>query len=418
MKVMSVGLISLIIFNIVLATNTSDSGPTTYSSLLLEEKTKKTHKTTEQSVNVKGKRPNEENYGDMIRDIYMPLEDSYQYSRNNSHEQDDAPLPVYKGPKKREFTEKRQLRTINENNEISQKPKDLLRTDPKKDTKTTEKTKLNTIIKTKLNTIIKTIIKPKPLVRYSTSNDVYNKHKHLLCTNPNEIKQAEELMDEAVERLEYHATNKDGYEYDSKIYLKDIIFCKKKHEGQKVYYQVINKFWDPDFTNVFDNKNTKRKIVRVYNPNLVMIQQRYKDSHVGREKYFYALAKKVRISEDTTIIAMTSANINDGHPSKEEFKNALIENGNLFKTQINSEDDIRNEQLEKKFLNIGGFLIKKILEHVSITHIKSMYGNASINQKQKPINQKQKPINQKQKPINQKQKPINQKQKPITVNDL
>ncbi|CAD2103426.1 fam-a protein [Plasmodium vinckei brucechwatti] len=383
MKVMSVGLISLIIFNIVLATKTSDSGPTTNSSLLLEEKTKKTHKTTEQSVNVKGKRPNEENYGDMIRDIYMPLEDSYQYSRNNSHEQDDAPPPVSKGTKKQEFTEKRQLRTINENNEISRKPKDLLRTDPKKDTKTTEKTKEKK--------------KPKSLVRYSTSNEVYNNHKHLLCTNPKEIKQAEELMDEAVEHLKYHITVKGGYEYDSKIRLKDIIFWKREHKGQNIvkgryvkpcsnkYYQVINKLWDPDFTNVFDNKNTKRKIVRVYNPNLVMIQQRYKSWYDNREKYFYALAKKVRISEDTTIIVMTSANINDGHPSKEEFKNKIIENANLFKTQINSEDDIRNGQLEKEFLNIGGYLIKKISEHVRITHIKSMYGNASINQKQKPI---------------------------------
>ncbi|CAD2092906.1 fam-a protein [Plasmodium vinckei brucechwatti] len=303
MKVMSVGLISLIIFNIVSAANTSDSGPTKNSSLLLEEKTKKNHKTIEESVNVKGKRPYEGNYGDMVKDIYMSLEDSYQYSQNNSHEQDDAPPPVYKGPKKREFTEKRQLRTINENNEISRKPKELLRTDPKKDTKTTEKTKEKK--------------KPKSLVRYSTSNEVYNNHKHLLCTNPKEIKQAEELMDEAVEHLKYHITVKGGYEYDSKIYLKDIIFCKKIHEGQNV-------------------------------------------------------VKGLYISEDQTIIVMTSANINDGHPSKEEFKNKIIENANLFKTQINSEDDIRNGQLEKEFLNIGGYLIKKISEHVRITHIKSV----------------------------------------------
>ncbi|CAD2099499.1 fam-a protein [Plasmodium vinckei] len=399
MKVMSVTLFSLIIFNIVLAKNTSDSGPTTNSSSLLEEKTKENHKTAEKSINVKGKRPykkgHEENYGDMVKDIFMPLEDDYQYSLNNSHKQDDVPPPVSNGPKKQKFTEKRQLRTINENNEIYQKPKDLLCTDPKKDSKTTEKTKLNTKIKAKLNTIIKS----KPIVRYSTSKDVYNKHKHLLCTNPEETKQAEELMDEAVEHLQYHATSKDGYEFDSKNYLKDINFCKKNHEGQKVvkgryvkpcsnkYYQVINKIWDPDFTNVFDNIHTKRKIVRVYNPNLVIIQQRYKDFK-GHHKYFYALAKKVRISEDQTIIVMTSVNINDGHPSKETFINKVIENANLFKTQINSEDDIRSGQLEKEFLNIGGYLIKKIPSHVSITYIKSMYGNASINKKpiiKKPI---------------------------------
>ncbi|KEG00577.1 hypothetical protein YYE_04406 [Plasmodium vinckei vinckei] len=136
MKVISVGLISLIIFNIVLAKNSSDSESTTGCSSLLEEKTKKTHKTTEESVNVKGKRPykkaHEETYGDMVRDIFMPLEDSYQYSRNNSHKQDDAPPPVSNGPKKQKFTEKRQLRTINENNEICQKPKDLLQKTPEK----------------------------------------------------------------------------------------------------------------------------------------------------------------------------------------------------------------------------------------------------------------------------------------------
>ncbi|SCL85855.1 Acidic phosphoprotein precursor PCEMA1, putative, partial [Plasmodium chabaudi adami] len=53
MNVMSVGLISLIIFNIVLAKNSSYSGTTTNSCSLLEEKTKKTHKTTEESVNVR-----------------------------------------------------------------------------------------------------------------------------------------------------------------------------------------------------------------------------------------------------------------------------------------------------------------------------------------------------------------------------
>ncbi|CAD2112244.1 fam-a protein, fragment [Plasmodium vinckei] len=118
-----------------------------------------------------------------------------------------------------------------------------------------------------------------------------------------------------------------------------------------------------------------------------MIQQRYKDSK-GRQKYFYALATKAQISEDKTIIVMASANINDGYPSDNEYKNKLIEKANLFKTQINSEDDIRNGKLEKEFLNIGGYLIKKIPEHVSITYIKSMYGNASINKKpiiKKPI---------------------------------
>ncbi|CAD2089735.1 fam-a protein [Plasmodium vinckei brucechwatti] len=226
----------------------------------------------------------------------------------------------------------------------------------------------------------------------ATSNEVYYEHKHLLCTDPKETKQAEKLMDEAVEHLKYHATSKNDYICYSKMPFKDIVFHKKNYYGQDVlkstyvksnsnkYYYVIDKLWDPDITNVFDNKHTKKKIVRVYNPNLVMIQQRYKDFCGGREKYFYALAKKVRISEDQTIIVMASANIYDGHPSKEIFINKIIESANLFETQINSEDDIRSGKLEKEFLNIGGYLIKKIPAHVSITSIKSIYRDPFINQ--------------------------------------
>ncbi|CAD2100919.1 fam-a protein [Plasmodium vinckei] len=346
MKVMSVGLISLIIFNIVLAKNTSDSGSTTNSSLLLEEKTKKTHKTTEESVNVKGKGPYEEdyeeNYGDMIKDIFMPLEDSYQYSRNNSHKQDDVPPPVSKGPKKQKFTEKRQLRAINENDKICQKLKDLL------------------------------------------------------CTDPNEIINASKLMDEAVTQLEHHVTNNDGYEICKWDPCYFRTFSRKKHEDTIVqritfqyfhsnkYNEIINLLWDPSLANDFNNGSVERKIVRVYNPNLVMIQQRYKNWYEGREKYFYALATKAQISEDATIIVMTSANIIDGYPSKKEYKNKIIKSANLFRTQINSEDDIRNKKLKKTFVNIAGYLLEKKGLYINITYLESIDGHTS-NYQELPI---------------------------------
>ncbi|CAD2100784.1 fam-a protein [Plasmodium vinckei] len=338
MKVMSVGLISLIIFNIVLANNGSDSGPTTNSSSLLEEKTKKTHKTTEESINVKGNGPYEEdyeeNYGDMIKDIFMSLEESYQYRRNNSHKQDDVPPPVSKGPKKQKFT------------------------------------------KTKTESIIP----------YSTPEKIYKQNKQLLCNNPEEIKQAEELMVEAVEHLEYHATSKDGYESLGENNDSRISYYKKKHEGHtdvikanltfedpNEYDNIIGSLWDPDTPDFFNKGSVKRKIVRMYNPNLVIIQQRYKDSRADREKYFYALAKKVQISEDATIIVMTSANINDHNTNDKEFyRNTLIKNANLFKTDIDSEYDIRTGKLKKTFVNIAGYLIKKIPAHVSITYINSV----------------------------------------------
>ncbi|SCL93497.1 Acidic phosphoprotein precursor PCEMA1, putative, partial [Plasmodium chabaudi adami] len=119
------------------------------------------------------------------------------------------------------------------------------------------------------------------------------------------------------------------------------------------------------------------KITRVYNPNLVIIQQRYKDSVFGRRKYFYALAKKAQISKDKTIIVMTSANIIDHHPSDKEYKNKIIESANLFTTEINSEEDIRKGKLNKAFLNIGGYLIEKKDKYVNVTYIESIDENGS-----------------------------------------
>ncbi|EUD70010.1 hypothetical protein YYG_04633 [Plasmodium vinckei petteri] len=373
MKVISVGLISLIVFNIVLAKNSSDSGSTTDCSSLLEEKTKKTHKTTEESV--KGKGPYDEDYEEdyeyMIKDIFMPLEDSYQYRRNNSHKQDVAHPPVSKGPKKQKFTEKRQLRTINENKEIYQKPKDLLCTDPEKDTKTKAKTKAKTKIESKK--------------RYATPEEIYEQNKHLLCTDPKEIKNAEELMNEAVTHLVHHATNKDGYELCKKHNSCNMISYKKKHDdhtnvekteytvsGSDKYNEIITNLWNPDHLRFFDIISIERKIVRVYNPNLVMIQQRYKKKCKRRWKYFYALATKANISEGTTVFVMTSANINDQNPSNKEYKNTIIEKANLFESSVIPDDDIKNGKLKKAFVNIYGHLIEKKDECVDVTFIESV----------------------------------------------
>ncbi|CAD2099683.1 fam-a protein [Plasmodium vinckei lentum] len=222
---------------------------------------------------------------------------------------------------------------------------------------------------------------------YYTSREIYEQNKHLLCANPEEIKNAKKLMSEAVRHLIDHATNKEGYKYigDNPDY--DLYYYKKKHNGntsvKKYQYKVrdpnkynetINELWDPGCINLLDNKSSKKKIVRVYSPNLVIIQQRYKNWPLGRQKYFYALAAKVEISENKTIIVMTSANINDHNPSKKEYKNTIIENANLFTTDIDSEEDIRNGKLNKAFLNIEGYIIQKKDKNVDITFVNSLSG--------------------------------------------
>ncbi|CAD2096807.1 fam-a protein [Plasmodium vinckei] len=223
--------------------------------------------------------------------------------------------------------------------------------------------------------------------RYATSNEVYNKHKHLLCKNPEETKQAEELMNEVVAQLEQYATSSDyesiGTNYNSKTsYYKktnqsnaNILKAIFRFGNLNKYGAIIDMLWDPDGPNLFNKGSVK--IARVYNPNLVMIQHRYDKKFLSRQKYFYALVKKAQI-EDAAIIVMTSANINDHNPSKEEYKNTIIENANLFTTDIDSEDDIRKGKLKKLFVNIAGYLIENKNNNINITYVESIDGHASF----------------------------------------
>ncbi|SCL89831.1 fam-a protein [Plasmodium chabaudi adami] len=233
--------------------------------------------------------------------------------------------------------------------------------------------------------------KIKPKDRYATSEEIYEKNKHLLCTNPEEIKNAEKLMNEAVEHLKYHATCKKGYKAISHIVRNHMVFFKKKHQGDtdvvkatyrkkdsNRYNQVVGKLWDPDIIDLLDYNYTKRKIARVYNPNLVIIQQRFKKWLWSHEKYFYALAKKVQLSKYESIIVMTSANIIDHHPSDKEYKNTIIESANSFTTEIDSEDDIRSGKLKKTFVRLAGYLIQECQTYVGITFISSIDGNRDV----------------------------------------
>ncbi|ETB61216.1 hypothetical protein YYC_01155 [Plasmodium yoelii 17X] len=220
---------------------------------------------------------------------------------------------------------------------------------------------------------------------YLTSEEIYEKNKHLLCANPEETTQVIKLMHEAIRHLEYHVTSKYDYKFYTQYHPCRMIFYQKQYgEYTKVrkieyinddrdkYNEIVKELWDPDHINFFYKGSAERKIVRVYNQDLVMIQQRSKNQCEPYQKYFYALAAKAEISEDATVIAMTSANINDHHPTNKKYKNALIENANLFKTEIDSEDDIRNGTINKTYVNLIGYLIKKKNNCVNITYIESI----------------------------------------------
>ncbi|CAD2110864.1 fam-a protein [Plasmodium vinckei petteri] len=266
-------------------------------------------------------------------------------------------------------------------------------TPKKKDNKTiatvpTPKKKDNKTLATAPDIGIARNIKPKKC--WDTPKEIYEKNKDLLCTNPNEIAIAVKLMNEAARHLEHHATCKDGYKPRRWNWELNNVLFKKKHGNTVVqkmnvkyyhvhtYNEITNILWDPALANKFNNGSVKRKIVRVYNPNLVMIEQSYKSWFGIRQKYFYALAAKFDISEEKTIIVMTSPNINDRNSkNKKQYLNPIIENANVFKTQINSEHDNRNGIWKKTFVNIAGYLLEKTSAYINITYLESIDGHTS-----------------------------------------
>ncbi|EUD71210.1 hypothetical protein YYG_03843 [Plasmodium vinckei petteri] len=230
----------------------------------------------------------------------------------------------------------------------------------------------------------KKVKRPNPPKCYHTAEQIFGKNEHLLCTNHEETKNASKLMEEAVAHLKHHAINVNDYSYRDITPEHNMVFYKKKYKGHVTVYKIkykvdldkyestIHELWDPDIANLVDDFPVRTKIARVYNRNLVMIQQRYKDSMFGRVKYLYALATKVELSKETTVIAYTSANINDHNPSKKQYENKIIKNANLFKAEIDSEDDIRKGELKKTFIHLAGYYIQKYDDHVDVTFIASV----------------------------------------------
>ncbi|CXH84648.1 fam-a protein [Plasmodium berghei] len=239
---------------------------------------------------------------------------------------------------------------------------------------------------------------PESTHHYPTS-EVYEKNKHLLSTDPEETINAEKHMEEIVEYFYRHVIgayglkdsrekkNKLGWMYGFKKNYQDNRYIERIH--YRPYYdsnhrpkyipnmhdQITSMLWDPDCKKPFNDGSFK--ISRVYNPNLVMIQQRYGGSSMNSQKYFYALAAYVEKSKRKSMIVMAIVDINDPNPSNKEYKDAIIKNANLLKTTIDSEDHIRQGKLEKPFVNIAGYFIDEFSStDFNIVYAKSFDKNA------------------------------------------
>ncbi|SCL93558.1 fam-a protein [Plasmodium chabaudi chabaudi] len=234
--------------------------------------------------------------------------------------------------------------------------------------------------------------KPKLRSRYPTPEEIYEKNKHLLRSDHKHtkvIKVMGEIMDEAIKQLEYHATCKDGYKACALNHGDGISYYKKKHDdntdilkinlniyASSQYDEIINKYWDPDTPNTFNEATVK--IFRVYNPNLLLICQRYKKKSGEPHKYFYAFVSKTEISKDKTIIAMTSSNTTNENAPNIEHKNPILKKADTPYGSLRSKNYIEDQNYKKAFVNLAGYLIEKKGDDLEVTYIESIDGHSSI----------------------------------------
>ncbi|KEG00220.1 hypothetical protein YYE_04928 [Plasmodium vinckei vinckei] len=201
-------------------------------------------------------------------------------------------------------------------------------------------------------------------------------HEQVLDIDPEETKQAENIMTEALAHIQYHAENTDDYYLYSKEDEGAIIHFKKFNgtdigkleliiPNPDCYDDVVNMLWDLNGAKNFDDTFIKG-----------IIQQRHKTFFRKWDGYYHALAGKAQLSEDTTAIILVSSNMNDhDHKNNKDYINPIVESANSFKPDIDSEEDIRNGKLSKTYINLVGFIIKQETDCIKITYLISIDTN-------------------------------------------
>ncbi|CAD2085886.1 fam-a protein [Plasmodium vinckei lentum] len=230
--------------------------------------------------------------------------------------------------------------------------------------------------------------KPQLRSRYPTPEEVYEKNKHLLRKFKSNIG-FPEVMKEAVEQIEYHATSTDGYKPFMQNHGDGISFYKKKIDdntdilkinlniyASSQYNDIVNRLWDPNSPNIFNKGDVQ--LVRVYGPNLIGISQYYPKDSESYQKHFTAFVSKAEISKDKTIIAMTSSNTTDGNHPDIIYKNPILKNAYLGGTRTPHKDYVINEKYKRIYVNLAGYLIEKKGDDLEITYIESIDGHSSI----------------------------------------
>ncbi|SCL91944.1 fam-a protein, partial [Plasmodium chabaudi chabaudi] len=205
--------------------------------------------------------------------------------------------------------------------------------------------------------------------------------KHQLYLKSKEAEYAEYIMAEALDTAKKHAIHTNDYNL---YYNKGGVFLHFKRVNDtdigkleftipnaNNYGDIVKMLWDPNGEKGLNTEFIEGKVSRMYSKNLSIIQRRYKGDTWNR--YYYAMANKVEVSRDETVILLVSSDMNDHSGFDfDDYINSIVESANSFTPDMDSEEDIREGKLAKFYINLIAFFIKKRPTDVKITHLSSI----------------------------------------------
>ncbi|CRG94832.1 fam-a protein [Plasmodium gallinaceum] len=222
-------------------------------------------------------------------------------------------------------------------------------------------------------------------------SDRLNQMSHLICNHKSEIMKVNEIITEAVDVLYNFAVNDEDYYKYSTIDEHSNLYFKKVNNTEvgkielifpdtSKLEKIIGIIWDENGARNFDPHFIEGKIIRIYDQNLILVQQSYKGT-LGKEgRYFYILAHKKKINKNTYLIACLSLNINDNNKKCNiPFTNPFINSANSFTLDIECDEKIKNSSLRKMHINLSGYFIKREESYIKLTYISSIdLGTSSL----------------------------------------
>ncbi|WBY60513.1 fam-a protein [Plasmodium yoelii yoelii] len=209
---------------------------------------------------------------------------------------------------------------------------------------------------------------------------VFEEFPELVCEDLDEILLAINHIMEASDLLiklsktgiddysSYSTENGDKTIYSKKIGNVDIGRLHLTIPSTSNYSNVLKKLWDFSHNKKPYKKLINGNLARVYSKYLILLEKFNTDLNYTPLTKNYALAAKVKKSNDTTVIICPSRALNYlGQIDDETEIKEMLENTQSIETDIDPE-----EALTKLGTNIAGFVVKKGDDNVQVTYINAV----------------------------------------------